>query len=113
MVENEFILGDNVSQAARGKDRRDTTVISVRLSNDEVARLERLGLASGKTVSQIVRDAISAYEVRQHHVLVALPNGSVVAYGAAQYGTFGYSSSEQEPPDDISTAIFAHDVSPV
>ena len=113
MVDNQYILGENVTQAAGRKERRDTTVISVRLSNNEVARLEQLGVTNGKTVSQIVREAISAYNVKQHDVIWSLPNGSVVAYGAPQAGTFGYSSSEQQPPDDISTAIITYDTAQV
>ncbi len=101
MNHDDCILGKDVTNAAQAKGQRGTTVISVRLSTDEVARLEQIGRLSGKTISQIVRDAILAYELRQHEVTWSLPNGSVVSIGESQRVTWGdLGTSQQEPSED-------------
>jgi hypothetical protein len=61
MEADEFVLGEEVTQAARGKPRRETAVLSVRLSVEEIAELEALSRASGKSMSQILREALLSY----------------------------------------------------
>ena len=58
----EFELGRNVTNLAKARGKKVTAVISVRLDMTDVGRLEELAGDSGKTVSQVVRDAIAAYE---------------------------------------------------
>ena len=77
----EFQLGEDVTNQAIGRRNRGTNVVSIRLGNAEIARLERLGIASGKTVSQVVRDAISSYHPKAPHLSIALWSGSVVDSG--------------------------------
>jgi len=54
-------LGADVTEAARAPQHRGTSVLSVRLPTDELVEVERLCRASGKTPSQVVRDAIRRY----------------------------------------------------
>ena len=80
----EVELGKNVSNLFRSKTRRETSVISVRLTGDEIKRLESIGRYSDKTVSQVIRDAISAYRVQGPETVVGLWNGLTVAVGDTQ-----------------------------
>ena len=81
------VLGENVTQFAKAKSGKGTAVISVRLSTDDISRLETVGRASGKTVSQVVRDAIAAYEVRNHHLVVHVWSGSEMGTGDVRLRT--------------------------
>lgn len=56
---NEFVLGRNVTEQARGKEK-DTMVMSVRLAVNEFAKLSAVAEAEGKTVSQVAREGIRA-----------------------------------------------------
>jgi hypothetical protein len=56
----EYELGDDVTTAAAARERRGSTVLSVRLAPDELAQLESLSHATGRTFSQIVREALSS-----------------------------------------------------
>ena len=85
--DRDVALGDNATRLAKSERRRETAVLSVRLAVDEVDRLEALGRASGKTVSQVIRDAIAAYEVPQPHIVLSMWNGTVVAFGEPQQPT--------------------------
>jgi len=58
-TENEdFVLGEEVTTRAKSRSRGDTVVLSVRLSLEEFSGLEALSTATGKTLSQVVREAI-------------------------------------------------------
>ena len=61
--DEDFELGRNITRMATTGTKRDTAVISVRLTEEDIGRLEAIGRESGKTVSQVVRDAIAAYQV--------------------------------------------------
>ena len=56
----DLILGRNVTDIARGKSR-DTVVLSIRMPIAEFAQLEKLCEDSGKTLSEVVRDAVEFY----------------------------------------------------
>ena len=61
--ENEIVLGRDVAEAARSKRKASTTVVfSVRLTVDDVQKLERLSRRTGHTTAQLVRDAIQKLE---------------------------------------------------
>jgi hypothetical protein len=52
-------LGRNVTEAAtRGAQARATAVLSLRVTAAELAEIEAVGRASGKSVSQVVRDSV-------------------------------------------------------
>ena len=63
--DEEYTLGQEVTEIALGKKPRETTVVSVRLPVADVARLERISSESGKSMSQVIRDAIEAYKEPQ------------------------------------------------
>lgn len=77
--ENE--LGRNITQQASSGTKRETTVISIRLTTGEIARLEAIGRESGKTVSQIIRDAITVYQVKKPTMVVSMWSGSTITMG--------------------------------
>lgn len=58
---DDFELGESVTRQAKGKERRQTAVLSVRLPLSEISALERVSEACGKASSQIIREALSAY----------------------------------------------------
>lgn len=52
-----YILGDRVTEVAKD-GQRETAVLSVRLSLEEMAALESRAVQMGKTVSQVAREAL-------------------------------------------------------
>jgi hypothetical protein len=101
---SEYELGEEVTQLAKGKGAKNTTVVSVRLSVEEVARLEGWSQQTGKSISDIVRDAISNYtpsnESDSPVVLFGIAGGSAFSFGSSQ-GTGGTVATTQEIPDLI------------
>ena len=59
----ECELGEDVTHLFKSDKR--TVSISVGLDADDIAWLEKIGRGSGKTVAQVIRDAIAAYRVEQ------------------------------------------------
>ena len=56
-----YELGDEVTELAGSKKRRETVVLSVRVSIDELGRIEEIARRTDKTVSQVARKAITSY----------------------------------------------------
>lgn len=61
----EYELGRDVTHLATSGRKKDTCIISVRMSASEIVKLEGIGRESGKTVAQVVRDAVAAYQVNR------------------------------------------------
>ena len=59
--DEEYVLGPNITRLAVGKKPKDSVVVSVRLTPEEFYRLEQWCEDSGKSMSQLVRDAISLH----------------------------------------------------
>ena len=74
--DEDYELGRDVTHLAlAGGTKRDMAVLSVRLPASEIARLERIGRESGKTLSQVVRDAVASYRTQRPTTAVVLGNG--------------------------------------
>ena len=58
-------LGRNVTHLAKPDGRPGKAIVSVNLDYDDIVRLEAIGRESGKTVAQVIRDAIAAYRAEQ------------------------------------------------
>jgi uncharacterized protein (DUF1778 family) len=58
MAAEEFMLGEDVTSRAKARIHKNTVVLSIRLSSDELAEIEAAANATGHTVSQVVREAI-------------------------------------------------------
>jgi hypothetical protein len=58
---DDIVLGDNVTHLAAPKSKRGTVMLSLRLPVGEFAELEAASMASNKTVSEVVREAIRAH----------------------------------------------------
>ena len=58
-------LGRNVTHLFKSDLSDSVAVVSVRLDHSEVARLEKIGRETGKTVFQVIQDAIAAYQVEE------------------------------------------------
>jgi hypothetical protein len=82
--QEEYELGKDVTQLAKATSKKETSVVSVRLTSSEIAKLERIGRENGKTVSQVIREAIAAYRVRRPAMVVGLWNGTTVSMGDPQ-----------------------------
>lgn len=77
---DEYELEQDVTPIAAGGEKKPTAVVSVRMTAGEIAQLERIGRESGKTVSQVIRDAVAAY--RAHRPLLVIDaNGVTIATG--------------------------------
>lgn len=78
--DDEYELGKDVTPLATEGKKKDTAVVSVRMTDSEIANLERIGRESGKTVSQVIREAVAAY--RAHRPLMVIDaNGVTIATG--------------------------------
>ena len=58
---DDCILGDEVTTIARSVKELGTTIVSVRIPNEELARLEEIAVLTDKTIAQVIRDAVEAY----------------------------------------------------
>lgn len=58
-------LGRNVTHLLKGDGRTATAIIPVSLEYEDLVFLEKIGRENGKTVAQVIRDAISAYRIKQ------------------------------------------------
>lgn len=87
----EYVLGENVTRLALGKKVRDSVVVSVRLSLEDFARLERICAETDKSMSQVVREAVSAYSGSDNRhgqsfkVNMRTSEGIAIAVGPVEY----------------------------
>ena len=59
MTENrDYVLGRSVTNQARGQEKRTSSVVSVRLSDEEMDVLGDIAERQGSSFSQVIRDAI-------------------------------------------------------
>lgn len=84
----EFVLGADVTRAARSRRKAETVVLSLRLSLADLRRLEQVGAAQGKSVSQVAREAIKQYlqtvSEQGPTVVLALAGGGFVRWGSME-----------------------------
>lgn len=58
----EYVLGENITGLARAsRSRSGSAVLSVRLSGEELTQIETIAQEEGKTLSQVVREALRKY----------------------------------------------------
>ncbi len=81
MNDSYYELGRDVTHLVASGNKKETSVISVRLTINEIKRLEKIGRESDKTVSQVIRDAIAAYRIHRPETVVGLWNGSTITIG--------------------------------
>jgi hypothetical protein len=86
MNADEFVLGEDVTEAARPRGRKESAVLSVRLPIEEIAEVEALSRAANKSMSQLVREALQAYRALIER---SQPTITVSVYGGATFST-GY-----------------------
>jgi hypothetical protein len=84
--EREYMLGEDVTSAARPRSKSGTAVLSVRLTAEELSAIERVALETGKTLSQVVREALRSgiHVIREPHpaVTVSIRDTSDTSFGA-------------------------------
>ena len=56
-MSKEYELGDDVTEIA-ARQRKETIVVSVRMSVDELASIEKAAEETGRSVSQVIRGAV-------------------------------------------------------
>jgi predicted DNA-binding protein len=54
-------LGREVTAQARAKEKKGTAVLSVRLSIEELKKLDAASRITGKSIAQLAREALSSY----------------------------------------------------
>ena len=55
---NDYVLGRGVTKQARGQENRTSSVVSIRLSAEEMDVLGAIAERHGKNFSQVIRDGI-------------------------------------------------------
>ena len=58
-------LGRNVTHLAKPDGQPGKAIVSVSLDYSEIVRLERIGQDTGQTITQVISDAIAAYQVEK------------------------------------------------
>ena len=87
----EYTLGEDVTQYALSKKSRDSVVVSVRLSAQDFNRLEKICIDTGKSMSQVVREAVAAYSgpekpgSRDFKVSMKTSEGMEISFGPTEY----------------------------
>ena len=103
MNDSYYELGRDVTHLVASGNKKETSVISVRLTINEIKRLEKIGRESDKTVSQVIRYAIAAYRIHRPETVVGLWNGSAVTVGEPEEASgnarceVNYSDPESDP----------------
>ena len=101
---DDFVLGEGITKKARKGTAKETAVISVRLTTAEVARLEAMSKATSLGISQIIRDAIATYEVREPSVAMGSWTGTHLGLGNSDHPT-GMISPAAVSYDVVNTAL--------
>ena len=71
----DYVLGRNVTNQALGKERM-TSVVSIRLSSEEMDAVSAVAEREGKTFAQVVREAIKeATSAKRRRARVVAPGG--------------------------------------
>src|SRR4051812_40294927 len=81
-----YALGEDVTALVAGKRKEATAVLSVRLPAEELAEIEAASLSTGKTLSQLVREAVRSYmhaaRYSQPVITVSIEGGGTFSTGA-------------------------------
>ena len=84
----EFALGEDVTALARSRSRGGTAVVAVRLSLSELSEIESICQATGKTMSQVIREALRNWlhfdAASQPTVTISIKGGSTTTTGASR-----------------------------
>jgi Ribbon-helix-helix protein, copG family len=101
--EQEYVLGQDVTEAAASRTKGGTTVLSVRLTTEELAAIEAVANETGRTLSQVVREAIHSciQMVRnsQPMITVSIRDIHTTSFGGQKATTtaMGVPSSQSDP----------------
>ena len=107
----EYTLGQEITDLALSKKARDTVVVSVRLPVGEFARLEKISAESGKSLSQVVRDAVSAYHEPEPQPGATFRfnmwgcEGIIMAVGPVEYTSYSCNPSFAVIPDGAKLGV--------
>ena len=81
---DEYVLGRDVTHLFRSKQPSNSAVVSFRVSSDELRKLSLFAEREGKSISQVLRDAIAQMPARQSAGRLALTcSGGGVAADAS------------------------------
>ena len=86
--DEEYELGRNVTHLATSGNRKSTSVVSGRLTGDEIKKLESIGRYGDKTVSQVIRDSycrLSSSATGDGGRVVEWHDGCGRGYGGGQW----------------------------
>lgn len=61
----ECELGRDVTHLFKSDTSEAIAIVSVSLDHSEIARLEGIGRKNGKTITQVIQDAIAAYQAEK------------------------------------------------
>ena len=82
---DDYVLGRNVTKQALGKEGLLTSVVSIRLSSEEMDAVNAVAEREGKTFAQVVREAIRRMDSAKRgygwSAQMSLPNGARFGFG--------------------------------
>ncbi len=98
MKSTKFQLGADVTDKARAKTAKGTAVLSVRLTTDELEKLDAASKLAGKSISQVAREALASYAAFATHGANVTISGKylAVSLGEASYVGRGEAQSKYE-----------------
>jgi CHASE3 domain sensor protein len=84
--EQEYVLGQDVTKAAASKAKSGTVMLSVRVAAEELAAVEAFANATGKTMSEVVREALRTClrlaRDTQPSITVSVQDGMTMSMGS-------------------------------
>ncbi|MCE2470242.1 MAG: ribbon-helix-helix protein, CopG family [Dehalococcoidia bacterium] len=65
----DYVLGANVTEQAKAREGRATSVVSIRLADDEMSALAAAAEQEDKSLSQVVREALARRGMATHRIV--------------------------------------------
>ena len=89
----DYVLGRNVTEQARARERRGTVVLSFRVSGNEFDALSELADSEGRNISHVARAALQQWLAHPHRAAhsasMSFPSGGMAFFGDVRLGTAG------------------------
>ena len=104
---DDYVLGQDITKQALGKEGRMTSVVSIRLSSEEMDAVSAVAEREGKTFAQVVRAAIKEMaaakrRARGWSAAVSFLDGSGARFGdpgdVSSAGAWAFRIKEESTP---------------
>lgn len=105
MRSTKFQLGSDVTDKAKAKSSKGTAVLSVRLTIDELAKLDAASKLAGKSISQVAREAIASYAAIAAHTANVTISGKYLAYSLGDASYVGRAEAQSKYEKVVLTGV--------